>query len=316
MRNLSAQPGIGTDPAYLNGNLVDSQTIIGEGINQDLVQFFQKLAALASITPNNLPDNETNGYQLITALEAVVRAYAASTTQKGTSELATNTETQTGTDATRSITPAGLSSRTASEARTGILELATQPETDAGTDDARAVTPLKLRSTVFTSSQIPDLDASKIISGYIDTDRIRQATTTVRGTLETATSAETILGSSTSLAVTPEGLKDTFDSKLGDILKTKVLDIGDWNMDTTVTKNVAHGLTFANIRSIRVLIRNDANTARYSFTDINVGATTYQAVTADATNISLFRESGGIYDSTNYDSTSYNRGWIIIEYTA
>lgn len=314
MRNLSAQPGIGSDPAYLNGNLVDTQTIIGEGINQDLVQFFQKLAALASITPNNLPDNETNGYQLITALEAVVRSFAASTTQKGTSERATQTEVNTGSDTERYVTPDTLRGTTfvtaqipnlsASKINSGTFDPARIPNLDAS----------KIATGTFLADRIPGLDASKIISGFIDTDRIRQATTTVRGTLETATSPETILGSSTQLAVTPEGLKDTLDDKLGDILKTKVLDIGDWNMDTTVTKNVAHGLTFANIRSIRVLIRNDANTARYSFTDINVGGTTYQAVTADATNISMFRETGGIYDSANYDSTSYNRGWIIIEY--
>lgn len=92
MRDLSLQQGIGTDPAYLNGNLVDGQTIVGEGINQDLVQFFQKLADLASIIPNDLPDNETNGYQLITALQTVIRSLVATTTLKGTVEKATNAE--------------------------------------------------------------------------------------------------------------------------------------------------------------------------------------------------------------------------------
>ena len=33
----------------------------------------------------------------------------------------------------------------AAEGTSGVLELATQAETDAGTDDARAVTPLKLK---------------------------------------------------------------------------------------------------------------------------------------------------------------------------
>ena len=42
----------------------------------------------------------------------------------------------------------------ASEAVAGILEIATQAETDAGTDDARAVTPLKLKSSkLFTQSK-------------------------------------------------------------------------------------------------------------------------------------------------------------------
>jgi hypothetical protein len=96
MRDLSAQTGIGADGNYLNGNLVDNQTLVGEGINQDLVQFFQKLADLASITFNDLPDNETNGYQLIEALETVVRSFAATTGLKGTVEKATQQESDDG----------------------------------------------------------------------------------------------------------------------------------------------------------------------------------------------------------------------------
>jgi hypothetical protein len=70
----------------------------------------------------------------------------ATTTVLGLVYLATNAETQTGTDANKAVTPAALSSRTATETRTGIAELATQAETDAGTDDARIVTPLKLKT--------------------------------------------------------------------------------------------------------------------------------------------------------------------------
>ena len=70
----------------------------------------------------------------------------ATTTVLGLVYLATNAETQTGTDANKAVTPASLSSRTATETRTGIAELATQAETDAGTDDARIVTPLKLKT--------------------------------------------------------------------------------------------------------------------------------------------------------------------------
>mgnify|MGYP000291740332 FL=1 len=70
----------------------------------------------------------------------------ATTTVLGLVFLATNAETQTGTDTLKAVTPASLSSRTATETRTGIAELATQAETDAGTDDARIVTPLKLKT--------------------------------------------------------------------------------------------------------------------------------------------------------------------------
>ena len=41
----------------------------------------------------------------------------------------------------------------ASESAAGVLEIATQAETDAGTDDARAVTPLKLANSAFATKK-------------------------------------------------------------------------------------------------------------------------------------------------------------------
>lgn len=45
---------------------------VNEFVNGDIHQFFQKLVIDASITENNLPDNVTNGYQLVDALEAKI----------------------------------------------------------------------------------------------------------------------------------------------------------------------------------------------------------------------------------------------------
>ena len=70
----------------------------------------------------------------------------ATTTVLGLVFLATNAETQTGTDANKAVTPASLSARTATETRTGIAEIATDAELTTGTDDTRIVTPLKLKT--------------------------------------------------------------------------------------------------------------------------------------------------------------------------
>lgn len=67
-KDLSAATGIGTDGNYLNGNLVDEQTRCDSHINQDIVQFFQKLMDSAGFTANGNFDNETNGYQFVDAL--------------------------------------------------------------------------------------------------------------------------------------------------------------------------------------------------------------------------------------------------------
>lgn len=70
----------------------------------------------------------------------------ATETVLGLVEIATQTETNTGTNDTAAITPLKLAGRTATESRSGIAEIATQAETDAGTDDATIVTPLKLKT--------------------------------------------------------------------------------------------------------------------------------------------------------------------------
>lgn len=69
-----------------------------------------------------------------------------STTVKGLVELATDTETATGTDGTRVVTPLGLAAVTASASARGLVELATNAEVLAGTDTVRAVTPAGLSS--------------------------------------------------------------------------------------------------------------------------------------------------------------------------
>ena len=74
---------------------------------------------------------------------------AASDTVAGKVELATDLETQTGTDGDRAVTPLGLNSRTATTGRTGLVELSTLAEAIAGTDAARAVTPAALTAALL-----------------------------------------------------------------------------------------------------------------------------------------------------------------------
>ena len=84
---------------------------------------------------------------------------AASETAAGIAEIATQIETDAGTDDTRMVSPAKLTTfktnvldaayvasplPASSETVSGIAEVATQTETDTGTDDARIVSPAKL----------------------------------------------------------------------------------------------------------------------------------------------------------------------------
>jgi hypothetical protein len=92
-------------------------------------------------------------------------------------------------------------------------------------------------------------------------------------------------------------------------------EIGDWNMVSTTYIEIPHGVTYGNIRSIYVVVRNDANITMFPLD--------YRSYAADVPSgswywgtsiIRLGRYGGGYFDETNFDSTSYNRGWITIIY--
>jgi len=97
-------------------------------------------------------------------------------------------------------------------------------------------------------------------------------------------------------------------------LLEKVIEIGDWNMDLTAALNVAHGIpNWENIRDCQVLIRNDAANENKMLGYYGEANTFFKV---KATNIELYRATGGVWDNANYDSTSFNRGWIYIRYRA
>jgi len=118
----------------------------------------------------------------------------ATTEVVGVVELATNAETQAGTDATRAVTPAGLSSRTATETRAGLASVATQAQTDTGADDATIVTPKKLATR---------LNALLV-----------QATELAFGWTKIATQAQTDTGADDATIVTPKKLATRLNALL------------------------------------------------------------------------------------------------------
>lgn len=110
-------------------------------------------------------------------------------------------------------------------------------------------------------------------------------------------------------------------------LRTKIIEIGDWDMDTTEEVYVEHDLPdWKKIRSISAVVRNDADDEYFQLgTDDNgdVAATsgTGSVVGAGASNgfnaenvIRLGRTASGRYDAATFDSTGFNRGWITVTY--
>lgn len=181
---------------------------------------------------------------------------AASETAQGAIELATQTETDTGTDDTRAVTPLKAATRflakaggtltgfltlhadptsalhavtkqyadslagggsSASETVAGIAEIATQTETDTGTDDARIVTPLKAATRYLSKAggtltgfltlhANPTGAMHAVTKQYADglvAGGASPASETVAGIAEIATQVETDAGTDDARMVTP-----------------------------------------------------------------------------------------------------------------
>ncbi len=100
-------------------------------------------------------------------------------------------------------------------------------------------------------------------------------------------------------------------------LYTKVIPIGDWDMDTDASAAITHGWIQGNIRSVSGMIRGDLGVGSFNPIDVVDAGTSnawggYGGISA--TNIVLTRLTGGPFDSVNYGSTSYNRGFVTIQY--
>jgi hypothetical protein len=167
-----------------------------------------------------------------------------------------------------------------------------------------------------------------ILSQELDSIRLNEDVALAATSTE-IDAAATLAGALTALATEINSVCEANTATAAEIVKAadgigvtiprqKLITMGDWNMDSTSNISVAHGLTLAKIIGCRVLVRNDADTERRTiFGSFTNGSTTeWNATIAqiDATNVHIVRESSGIFDSANYDSTSYNRGWIILDY--
>jgi hypothetical protein len=94
----------------------------------------------------------------------------------------------------------------------------------------------------------------------------------------------------------------------------KRLSIGDWNMNTGTSINIPHGLgsDWIKIRHVQAIIRNDDNDAYYPLDTVTSGGGSVAGniLHINSTNIRLTRGTTKFFDDTDFDSTSYNRGWV------
>ena len=116
----------------------------------------------------------------------------------------------------------------------------------------------------------------------------------------------------------------------GGVIQTCLAEIGNWNMDTTAIISPsalywsALGICGYKVVDVQATIRADANVVgvpTYPLGLYSSGGTTVAAgsiswtATGLTSGIVLQRTTGGHFDNINYNATSYNRGWAIIQYS-
>ncbi|MEE9354232.1 MAG: hypothetical protein V3U75_01445 [Methylococcaceae bacterium] len=90
--------------------------------------------------------------------------------------------------------------------------------------------------------------------------------------------------------------------------RLKIYEIGEWNMDSDESISIQHTLELKNIKKIEsVIIKKDTGDI---FIEEIPSPEIYIGITEK--HITISREQGGRFDNSNYDATSYNRGYISI----
>lgn len=92
--------------------------------------------------------------------------------------------------------------------------------------------------------------------------------------------------------------------------------IGDWNMSIDDTITIGNGISdFLKVRSLTAIIIRDDDNRIYNLASSETSGDANGSIPyIDATIISLTRRIGSLFDGPNFDSTSFNRGWVIITY--
>lgn len=139
-------------------------------------------------------------------------------------------------------------------------------------------------------------DASGNVTRNITGNVTGNITGNVTGNADTAT-----------LAAGANSIKETGTG--AGTMRWKIIPIGDWNMDADSAKYISHGLTLSKILFVHVEIRMDETGV---LVDLQYLAGGY--FKTDDSHVNMHRVGGGEFDSTYYNATSYNRGYITIGY--
>lgn len=290
---VNTSPVSGT---YPYGNIKDDDgTGNGTAVNvvnhSDIHQFFARLAAITSTILNGLPDNAVNGWQLITALQALINSAVSS---EASIRASADTALQN-----NKLSLNGSSQMTGNFNLGGFIAF----------NSAVPSAPDHLTRKDYTDSLV-SIEASNRSSADTTLQNNINIEASTRGTNDT-----TLQGNITAEAVA----RANADTAISGGLLTSVFSIGDWNMDSAPSTFVSTGVAKAKIRGIDVIIYDDFGNPSPIDSNLdntgaggNRGGWIYNV--GGSGEINLTRLTGGVFDNSGYHTTPYNRGFVTVRY--
>lgn len=186
---------------------VNNLTISPKALDQYKATYAQQGAVILAIDSEVIAGQSQAGYSHAVVTPETLHKKTSTDGRIGLIEIATQAETDAGTDYTRAVTPKTLNDRKATETLTGIARIGTQVEFDAGVLDNVISTPLKIKTRFDNTARTSVSAASGLVeSGTLwnhYTLDIREASNTQRGTARLATQTEVNTGTDDKTIITP-----------------------------------------------------------------------------------------------------------------
>lgn len=289
MKKLENVPTIGApDSEYLKGYIDPGVTKVSSDIYHDVVETMHKMVGNVGVTENDVKDNETNGHQMLQAIE-----FMAKSRHYHDSELTVAVDKTLTLPATYDIAK--------------VYGVA-----NGGHRLKKIIIPVTMPLNNIFSVLIYFVDGVRIEKGTAD-NCIDIGNLDIYNIPE-FTLVEFTKDNSVSEYWTPKILWSNSYSK--DMIQRKIVIIKSWNMDTTATYEIEHNLPDGClIIGCQATILSD-NGVQYPLNFFSSGAVQGGVSGYNLTDrtISFTRLAGGLFDSSEFDDTTINRGYAVIDF--